>query len=183
MALPNYDFDYKPQKPTKFQKWVPKKWRPEYERIVALSAVGKSNTEIADIVGFGKQHVSNVLNLPQADELMKKIVEAMTRRSLVDIPNSLQRIAEKTVQRLEVLMDNDKLFNDSPFAVIDRGMKVVEGLRHLQGGGNGAPTMVNNGKVVNNTFNVPATQVDSLIAGLQKANEVKQIHAPRVEDT
>ena len=180
MAAPNIVEQEAPKKDRvlKFKKWVPKKWRPEYERVVALSAAGKSNKQIGEIVGFTKEHVSNILNLPQAEALMDRIIAAMNQRTVVDIPNELQYIAQKTVSRLKSAIDNDKLFEESPFALIDRGMKVVEGLRHLQGGGNGAPTQapnVNNGTVIN--FNVPVAKADDLIAGLQKANEVKQIHA------
>lgn len=176
MAAPNLDPEYKAQKPVKFKKWIPKKWRPEYERVVALSAAGKSNREIATIVGFTPVHVSNILNLPQATELMERIVAKMREKSLTDIPSTLQRIAEKTAVRLERVLDDEKLFEQSPFAVIDRGMDVLKGLNHLKGGGNGSGTG-NVTHVHGNAMIVSSDQADALSEGLRKRNEVKRLHA------
>lgn len=179
MAAPNLEPEFKSQRPVKFKKWIPKKWRPEYERVVAMSAAGMSNKQIATNVGFTPVHVSNILNLPQATELMERIVAKMREKSLVDIPNTLQRIAEKTAVRLESVLNNDELFEKSPFAVIDRGMDVLKGLNHLKGGGNGAP--VGNVTNIQNAMIVSADQADALSEGLRKRNEVKRLHSPTEE--
>ena len=175
MAAPNLE-TYSASKPVIFKKWIPKKWRPEYERIVAMSAAGFSNKQIAKDVGFTPVHVSNILNLPQATDLMERIVAKMRERTLVDIPSTLQRIAEKGVQRLETAMNNDDLFEKSPFAVIDRAMEVVKGLNHLKGGGNGAPGNVTH--VHGNAMIVSADQADNLALGLQRREQVKKLHSP-----
>ena len=183
MAAPNLDPEFKSQRPVKFKKWIPKKWRPEYERVVAMSAAGMSNKQIANSVGFTPVHVSNILNLPQATELMERIVAKMREKSLTDIPSTLQRIAEKTAVRLEKVLDNEDLFEKSPFAVIDRGMDVLKGLNHLKGGGNGAPGSVTH--VHGNAMIVSSDQADALSEGLRKRNEVKRLHSPNeivVED-
>lgn len=172
MAAPNFDFDYKPVKPARFTKWVPKKWRPEYERVVIMSATGLSNTQIAEKTGFTKQHVSNILNLPQAEQLQAKIVERMRERALTDIPSVLNRVAEKAAERLEKMINNDELFEKNPFAVIDRGMDVIKGLNHLK---SKAPeqgnTTVNGNAVILNL-----RDVDEIAAGLEKLAEVKRLH-------
>lgn len=179
MAAPNFDPEYKSVSPVKFKKWIPKKWRPEYERVVAMSAAGMSNKQIAANVGFTPVHVSNILNLPQATDLMERIVAKMREKSMVDIPNTLQRIAEKTALRLESVINDDDLFEKSPFAVIDRGMDVLKGLNHLKGGGNGSP---GNTTIVNgNAMIVSSDQADALSEGLRKRNEVKRLHAAEVK--
>lgn len=177
MAAPEMELDYVPTNgKAKFTKWIPKKWRPEYARVVALSATGLSNKVVAEKTGFTKEHVSNILNLPQAEELRERIIKAMEKQATTDIPNALQRIAEKTVQRLETLVNDDEKFKDSPFAIIDRGMDVLKGLNHLKGGGNGAP--VQGGNTFNGpTIIVPASQVQNLIDGMSKADEVMEIHS------
>jgi hypothetical protein len=183
MAAPNLEPEFKTQKPVKFKKWIPKKWRPEYERVVAMSAAGMSNKQIAASVGFTPVHVSNILNLPQATDLMERIVAKMREKSMVDIPSTLQRVAEKAAQRLESVINNDELFEKSPFAVLDRGMDVIKGLNHLKGGGNGAPGNVTH--VHGNAMIVSSDQADALSEGLRKRNEVKRLHSPNeivVED-
>lgn len=155
------------------KKWRPKKWRPKYERIVAMSACGWSNKMIALETGYTPVHISNILNLEQAEEFRQQLLERMRQKALVSIPDTLDYIAQKTVQRLKEVIDDDNRFETSPFAVIDRGMDVLKGLGHLKGGGNGAPV----GQTINvGTMVVSSTQADNLAEALRKADEVRKLH-------
>lgn len=152
-------------------KWQPKKWRPEYERMVAMSCLGWSNKMIAERAGYTPEHVSNVLNLPQAEHLREQLLERMREQTLKSIPERLDEIAEHTLKRLHTVVTNDELFEKSPFAVVDRGMDVVKGLGHLKGGGNGAP-----GINVSSAIIIQGEQAEGLFASLEKAREVRRIH-------
>lgn len=159
----------------KLGKWVPKKWKPDYDRVVAYHVMGKSNIEIAEILGYTKEHVCVILSRPPALELQTKLQDALRTRMLVNIPETLDYVARKTVERLKQVVDSDDLFEKSPFAVIDRGMDVLKGLNHLKGGGNGA-----NG---NGTINVERAIIvggqasANLFEGFTKSDEARRINA------
>lgn len=168
--------DTKSRRPPTLKRWEAKHWRPEYERAVAYSALGKSNIEIAKILNYTVVHVSNILNLPLAKELKDKIIARMRERTLEDIPTILQKVAHKTAERLLKVVEDDDLFTKSPFAVIDRGLDVMKGIGHMKGGGNGAP-VTNNQQ--NNFFNgIPPQLLDQLSLGMSAADEAHEINAP-----
>lgn len=160
------------KKGPRLTKWVAKKWKPEYEKMVAYSVIGWSNKKIGLELGYTKEHVSNVLNLPQAEELKDKLAAKMREKTL-SIPDTLQYVAEKTADRLRKVMDNDELFERHPFAVIDRGMDVLKGLSHLKGGGNGG-----GGNNINaqNVFLLPANNAQNLFDGMAKADEALRLN-------
>ena len=156
-------------KRAKLNRWRPKRWQPEYEKMVALSCLGMSNVMIAERLGYTPVHVSNVLNLQEAEDLRTMILGKMREKALTDIPNTLTEIAEKSVARLRSIVENDDLFEKAPFAVVDRGIEIIKGLGHLKHGGNGSP--INIDKAV---FALSQEHADALTAGLKKSNEVKQ---------
>jgi hypothetical protein len=152
-------------------RWEPKEWRIEYERIVALSSTGISNTEIGQRVGYTKEFVSLVLNLPQAVELKQKILARFHEQVMVDIPTKLSELAVQATKRLETVLMDDELFEKAPFQVVDRGLDVLKGLKHLR---TGTDTSTNIDKAVI----IAGDKLDNLFDGLTKANEVRLIHAP-----
>jgi len=158
-------------KKARLGKWQPKKWRPEYDRIVGYSVLGKSNIEIATNFGLTKEHISTILNLPQAKELAEKLQIATKQRMLENIPDTLDYVARKTTERLKQMIDDDELFDKSPFAVIDRGVDILKGLSHLRGGGNGA-----NAINVEKAIIVPAEQAKDFFRGMTKADEARRIN-------
>lgn len=170
-----------PEKKGKLKKWRPKKWRAEYDRIVAYSAMGKSNVWIAQQMGFDKVHVSVILHLPQAIELADKLQARLRERIETNIPEVLGYVAQRTAERLKQVIDDDELFEKNPFAVIDRGMDVMKGLNHLRGGGNGSPQ---EGGVTNiGTVVISNGQKSDLMQGLEMIREVKRIHGTGTGDT
>lgn len=163
-------------------KWRPKEWRAEYQRIVAYSVLGKSNIWIADTLGFTKEHVSTILNMPEGRELREQLKIKLAKKIEESVPDVLADISNKAVERVKEILNNDELAKKSPFAVAGLAMDVLKGQGHLRGGGNGAPTP--NGPVNFNQTNVilaPA-QTSSIMDGLRMIKEVRQIHAP-VQDS
>lgn len=119
--------------PRMTKRWEPKKWEPVYEQMVAMSCMGLSNVEIAGRFGYTPVHVSNVVSSEQGKRLKKLILDRLRMTVEATIPERLEDIAEKTVERLRTLVYDDDRFDKSPFAVIDRGIQVLKGLRHLKG--------------------------------------------------
>lgn len=161
--------------------WRPKKWRPEYERIVAMSCLGWSNIMIAKETGYSKEHISNVLNLDESEAVRLEVLQRMRATTLRTVPENLEYIASKTAERLRTVVDDDELFERSPFQVIDRGLDVLKGLGHLKGGGNGS----GGGLTVNvgqggQAMVVSTNTADSLAEALARANEVKALHGGNV---
>lgn len=165
-----------PRGPRLTLPWKPKEWRPEYERVVALSCMGKSNTEVALLTNFTSQHVSNILNLDEAAVFRKQVLDKMRERSMMDIPEQMERLKGNIVKRLNEAMTDDVLFQDSPFALLDRGIRVLEGSKVLDKGGAVTNVQVNNQN--NSTMVLPTESANTLIEGLRKADEVKRVHAP-----
>lgn len=162
-----------PKKRGRLNKWVPKKWKADYDRVVAYHVMGKSNTEIAQIIGFTPVHISNILHFPRALELKEKLESKLREKMETTIPQDLEYIAKKTTERLRKVLDNDELFDKSPFAVIDRGMDVLKGLNHLKGGGNGSPGTMN----IERALIVSGESAAGLVAGFGKADEARKLNA------
>lgn len=167
----------------RLKAWKPKKWRPEYERMVAYSCVGWSNKMIAQALGYSKEHVSCILNMEEAESVRVALLERMREKTLTSIPEDLEYVARKTTQLLRKAVDDEEMFERSPFQLIDRGMEVLKGLGHLRGGGNGS----NGGTTINVAGNaqmvVSTKQADSLAEALSKADQVKLLHAAPIEAT
>lgn len=157
-------------------KWRPKKWRPEYDRIVAYSVLGRSNLWIAENLKFTPEHVSTILNLPEGKALTDKLHAKLRANIEINIPDVMSEVAQLAAKRVKALMEDDELFRKSPFAVVDRGLDVLKGLSHLRGGGNGAPVPAG-GSVTNiGTVIVTQNQKSDILDGLQKVAEVKALH-------
>lgn len=165
----------------RLKKWKPKRWRPEYDRIVAYSVMGKANTWIAENLGFTPEHVSTILNQTQAIELAAKLQAKLREKIEVNIPDVLSKVAEKTAERLFTLVNDEHLWEKNPFAVVDRGLDVLKGLNHLKGGGNGS--LNGGGTTINvGTAILAPTQQDSILQGLKMVAEVKKLHSGNSED-
>jgi hypothetical protein len=165
------------------KKWSPKTWRIEYDRIVGYSAGGLDNSTIADKLGFTKEYVSVILNLPEAKILYARIRANVQGKLVEDIPTRLAKIAEKAVERLEFMINDEELFTKNPFSIIDRGMDVIKGLGHLRGGGNGAQVIGDTNVIHNSTTTIiSAGQKSDLMEGLEKIAEVHRLHSGPVKD-
>lgn len=166
-------------------KWRPKKWRPEYDRIVAYSVLGRSNLWIAESLKFTPEHVSTILNLPEGKALQEKLHAKLREKIEVNVPDVLSQVAQKAAERVKAMLDDDALFAKSPFAVVDRGLDILKGVGHLRGGGNGATGQpaLQAGNVTNiGTMIVTPGQKSDILEGLQKIAEVKALHGSSTGD-
>lgn len=163
---------------SKLKAWKPKTWKPDYDRVVAYSVMGKQNTEIAVILGYTPEHTSAILNSPQGLALREKLQSALREKMLTNIPDTLEYIARKGVERLKSLVDSDEQFDKHPFQVIDRAMEVLKGLNHLKGGGNGAsPINVERAIIVSGQAGT------NLMEGFTKADEARRINGSTASTT
>ena len=146
--------------------------------MVYLSVQGWGNKKIGDALGYTKEHVSSILNQPEADEIRDAFLAKMRQTELENVPETLSRIAEKTASRLLTLVNSDEVFEKSPFAVIAAGMDVVKGLGHLRGGGNGAPVpMVTGGSTsITNYIGMSDELMQKMLGGLDVANQAREIN-------
>jgi hypothetical protein len=164
------------EKKGKLGKWTPKRWKADYDRVVGYHVMGKQNLEIAKILSFTPEHVSTILNLPQAQELKLKLEAKLREKMEVNIPETLDYVARKTADLMKKVVDNEQLFEKSPFAVIGMGMDVMKGLNHLKGGGNGSNGPIN----VERAIIVSGAAGSQLVEGFTKADEARRINASPV---
>jgi len=168
------EMEQETKKQARLTRWKPKKWQPEYDRMVFMSVAGFSNKQIGERLGYTKEHVSNVLNLAQAEQLREEIQKRMREEAYQDLPKRLNEIAAKTVERMHMLVHNDDIFERSPFQVIDRGMDILKGLGHLKHGNadhEAGGTVVNHGTIV-----VSDKLMERFVAGLEKSEEARQLN-------
>lgn len=132
---------------------------------------------IAEKVGRSLVHVSNILNLEQAEDLRQKVLFRLREKALEDIPNQLEAIAVQATRRVKQILDSDELFEKSPFAVAQLGMKVMEGTGKLSKRADagimpGTNIIVQGGNVV-----LSSKRSEQLFEGLEKADSAKMLHS------
>lgn len=151
-------------------RWQPKTWKPEYERIVGLSCSGMSNKMIASETGYTPEHVSNILNLDYAEELRSAILAKMRDVNLKTIPDKLENVTNKAIERVQAVIEDDELFYNNPFQVVDRSLRLLEGAGHLKknvpAGTNIERAIIINGETASNLFE-----------GLAKADQARKLNA------
>jgi hypothetical protein len=154
----------------KQRAWQPKRWLPEYERIVLGSVAGVANTVLAQQFGFTAVHISNILNTEEAKKLKASIVEQMRANALSSLPDQMERIAAKTVERVDKLLHDDGLFSQYPMQAIDKGFRIMEhlGLLHAK---NGPDINVARGVIV-----MSPESAALMAQAMEKSNEVKRLY-------
>ena len=114
------------------KKWDPKEWHPVYEQVVALSAAGWSNERVGNMVGLGKQQVSNILTSPKGKQKLQEYISTVANGAEKSLTARLSRIAEVTVTRVEDYFSNDELYMKAPGAMTDRSLKFLKGIGQLR---------------------------------------------------
>ena len=148
-------------------RWEPKVWEVNYEEIVIASTIGLSNEELAKKFNFTPQHISNILQTPQAALTRRRILDELQKRALDSIPQRMTAIADKAVQRLHNLLHDDERYAQSPFAVVDRGLQVLKGVGVLREEKN---------MQVDKAIILTGEQSTDLLEGLVKANRAKDLN-------
>lgn len=165
------------RRPARLTKWVPKKWELYHQEIVLLATSGMSNEDIATKYGMTKQHVSNILGTPQAALLRKEILDRLQERAAQRIPERLEAIAVKAVDRIHDVINDDELAKSHPFQMVDRSVKLLQGTKKIDkerdGGG---------GVKVDRAIILSGSHSKELLEGLAKADEAKRLHEAVRED-
>jgi len=156
-------------RPPQLTKWVPKTWEIWMTEAVLLSSKGMSNTELATHFNVTPQHISNITNTPQAALIRREVMDALQERVQTTTVRRLESIASKTVERLDRMVHDDAAFKESPFQIIDRGMKVLEGIGKLQ--------RKDAGKInVDKAIILSGQHSFELLEGMREAEEVKKLY-------
>lgn len=158
-------------RPTKLRNWTPKAWRPEYERIVGLSCAGLSNKMIAQEVGFTPVHVSNILNLDQAEAIRQVVLKRMREGTTDELPQQMTKLAKKALMRVQDVLDDDELAVNHPFQMMDRSLRVLEGTNNLKNRTAGGDTNIDKAIII------AGDQASNLFSGLAKADEARRLNA------
>jgi hypothetical protein len=162
------------------ETWRPKRWRPEYEMIVALSSAGLSRQAVADkffeISGtrYTTQHISNILNTPEGIECQKKAVEAIRGNFTETLTDKIERVSQKAVGMVEKLLDDEEKYENSPFNVIDRALSFMR--ITSKPAPTTAPTNNTQVNVNSSTMVMTAEAAKILRDGTDKADEVARLY-------
>lgn len=155
-------------------KWVPKKWIPLYDQMVALHCVGLSNKAISERFDYSAQQVGNILKTEQA----KIIIELVRKKTLGDLEEStaarLKRMEHQAISNIERIISDEALVEARPLALFDRSMALLKGIGKMEGENSIR-------SVQNNTFNIAIEHSQALIEGMKKANEAAILHKGNVE--
>lgn len=170
---------YKPPhlKQGKVAKWAPKKWQPMYEEMVALSCAGRSNKTIAEKFGYTEQHISTILNCPKAKMVRRDMLELLRKSVESRMEERVKDLQDVALKRLTQVLTDDRLYEASPFAVVDRGLQVLKGtgvLRSEAAAGSG-------GINAKNAIFIGGEAADAIREGLKAADEARRLHSPKDE--
>lgn len=149
------------------EKWQPTQWKPEYELIVSMSARGKTGVEISKITGYTEMQISNILTCEHAKVVKQELIQKLREETMSD----MDEIGMQAVKRIKSVMNNDELFENSPFGVVDRAFTFLKGVNKLAGDG---PSTINN---TQNNIVLGDELAERLISGLEKSQEAKKLNA------
>jgi hypothetical protein len=166
------------QEATKLTKWNPKEWHPVYEQILALSCMGKTNVELAEEFNYTPVHISNILTSPMAKLLRRQILNKLRSSVESTLPQKLQDAAAKAMERVQDFMDDDQLYEKSPFAFVDRAMTVLRAAGHSKHESSGGNAFINtrNANVI-----MTGEAAEIISAALNKSDEARRLHAGEFE--
>lgn len=121
-----------PERSAKLARWRPKRWEVVYDQIVALSTLGKPHKEIAQLFGYTEQHISNIVNCPEASITRGRLLEQLAKGAISKMDTDFETLAVQAKNRIAQVLYDDELFKDSPFQVVDRGIAVLRGVGRLR---------------------------------------------------
>lgn len=164
--------------PKPLEKWEPKDWKPHYDWIVSLSAIGYGNTTIAEKLkaDFGfeytPQHIGNIINCKQGKVVAQVITQRQRNNISGSIAERLQGIADKAVDNLERLITEEQFFEKTPIQVVDRGLALLKGLNHLKAENANSVGGIN----VQNAVIIPGEGATLIREAMQKSDEAKRLY-------
>jgi len=161
----------------KVAKWIPKKWRIEYEEMVALSCTGRSNKVIAEKFGYTEQHISAILNCPKAKLVRRDMLELLRKSVESRMEDRVRDLQEMSLTRLTQYLADDMIFANSPSAVVDKGIKVLQGTGVLRTDAGGSGVL--NAK---NAFIISPDAAEGIREGLRLADEARRLHDTNIKE-
>ncbi len=160
-----------PERPAKLAKWKPRKWDVVYDQIVMLDTLGTPQKQIAEMFGYTVQHISNIVQCPQAKLTRGKVLEQLSKSAIEKVSNDLELLAVQAKKRIAQVLYNDELFERSPFAVVDRGIAVLKGVGKLKTEDEAA-----RGIRINKAVIFTSDDAKAVREALSKADEAKLLH-------
>lgn len=175
MSVPNLAIDIEREsdnKPavSKTKKWVPKKWEAQFDEWVVRSVMGESNLSIAKRANYTPQHICNILNTPQAKLLRRQLLDNLQKNLELRTEERLAHIQDRALTRITQVLDNDKMLEAAPLALVDRCIALLRGTGLLK------PETASGVNAKNAIF-LGGEQTTQLLAGLKAADEAKQLHS------
>lgn len=156
------------------KKWVPKKWESLFDEWVLRSVLGSSNIEIAAKYGYTKQHVSAVLNTPQAKLLKRQLHDNLRKGIELRTEERIAHMQDKALARMAAVLDDDNLAVSHPFPMFDRGMQVLKGTGVMKSDDKG-------GINTKNAIFMAPDVARGILEGMQMADKAKLLNASSEE--
>ncbi len=162
------------------KRWNPKDWNPTYEAMVAMCVLGRmTQGDVAKHFGYTEPWLSQILNSPKGREVQEALIRSTRDKAVGNVTDRIRDLQSKALERMEAVLNDDKIAQKSALAIFDRSayfLKNTGVIKDLH-----APPVpvggVTNITQNNNTLIVSGKNADDIRDGLNKANQVKQIHA------
>lgn len=152
------------------KKWVPKKWESLFDEWVLRSVLGASNIDIAAKYGYTKQHVSAVLNTPQAKLLKRQLHDNLRKGIELRTEERIAHMQDKAIARMAAVLDDDDLASMHPFPMFDRAMTLLKGTGVMKSDDKG-------GINAKNAIFMAPDVARGILEGMQMADKAKLLNA------
>lgn len=150
-------------------RWTPKEWTPLYETITFESCFGLSNVQLAEKYNYSAQQISNILNTPQAKQLKNYLTEKIRAQMLADVEKNQDVLVAAAQENIKAVLTDKELAAKSPFAMMKASMDYMKGVGKMIDSEKKQET--------HNTFIMSDKAAEKLMDGLNKAMDVKKLHA------
>lgn len=155
---------------SKHKRWVPKRWESQFDEWIVRSVMGESNLSIAQRYKYTPQHVSNILNTPQAKLLRRQLLTSLQKNLELRTEERLAYIQDKALTRITQVLDNDKMLEVAPIAMMDKCIALLRGTGVLR------PESSPSNITAKNAVFVGSEHAAQLVAGIRAADEAKRLN-------
>lgn len=154
------------------EKWQPQKWKPEYEKILALDLLGTFTQKmIADTLGVTSAHVNQVLNCDEAISRKEKAIGKLRTEFTDKIPERLNAMALQSLDNMEYVLTSNDVREKNPIAIFDRSERVLQSIGKMA---RPIDTSKGNTNNIQNNFIIPPEQARTFLSGLKLVDQYKE---------